>query len=158
MKSKLRTAHRGALVAAMSAAATLMAAQQAAADSHVVCEQAVQQSAAASSLARQGLAADDETESGEVEQEFAVENDGDYASDCVPALQFGNAANLPEGGSQDSGSNVISADVDLYAQPGGVGRPIGMLRPDDEVTLMRCREDNWCQVTGGWVWGDFVNR
>jgi hypothetical protein len=33
-------------------------------------------------------------ESGEVETEFSVSNEGNYASQCVPALQFGNTGNL----------------------------------------------------------------
>jgi hypothetical protein len=67
-------------------------------------------------------------------------------------------AEEPEESGAGGVGNVIKADVDLYAEPGGVGKPIGMLTPADDVALVRCRDDNWCQVTGGWVWGDFVNR
>ena len=35
-----------------------------------------------------------ETESGDVELEFSVANEGDYASQCTPAIQFGNTGNL----------------------------------------------------------------
>jgi hypothetical protein len=35
-----------------------------------------------------------EPESREVETEFSVSNEGNYASQCVPALQFGNTGNL----------------------------------------------------------------
>ena len=33
-------------------------------------------------------------ESEEVATEFSVSNEGDYASQCVPALQFGNSGNF----------------------------------------------------------------
>jgi hypothetical protein len=35
-----------------------------------------------------------EAESGEVDLEFSVSNTGDYASQCVPAVQFGNSGNF----------------------------------------------------------------
>jgi hypothetical protein len=37
---------------------------------------------------------ENETESGEVDLSFGVSNTGDYASQCVPALQFGNTGNF----------------------------------------------------------------
>jgi hypothetical protein len=40
------------------------------------------------------LGVDNEAESGPVDQEFSVTNTGDYASQCVPALQFGNSGNF----------------------------------------------------------------
>ncbi len=45
-------------------------------------------------IAQVGLEAGNEAESDEVATEFAVENTGDYASQCVPALQFGNSGNF----------------------------------------------------------------
>ena len=41
-----------------------------------------------------GLETENEAESDEVATEFAVSNEGDYASQCVPALQFGNTGNF----------------------------------------------------------------
>ncbi len=37
---------------------------------------------------------ENDLESGPVDQEFSVTNTGDYASQCVPALQFGNTGNF----------------------------------------------------------------
>ena len=37
---------------------------------------------------------ENESESGPVEQSFRVVNFGDYANQCVPALQFGNSGNF----------------------------------------------------------------
>ncbi len=45
-------------------------------------------------IAQVGLEAGNEAESEEVATEFSVENTGDYASQCVPALQFGNSGNF----------------------------------------------------------------
>jgi hypothetical protein len=50
--------------------------------------------AAVPAIAQVGLEAEQETESEELATEFAVENTGDYASQCVPALQFGNTGNF----------------------------------------------------------------
>jgi hypothetical protein len=55
-------------------------------------------------------------------------------------------------------STVIISDVDLYDQPGGSGRKTGILRKGQRLALIGCRADNWCQVTGGWVWGSFIMR
>ena len=52
----------------------------------------------------------------------------------------------------------VNGDVDLYDEPGGDGNKIGVLREDDEVAVMNCREDQWCKVSGGWVWGEFLDR
>jgi hypothetical protein len=40
------------------------------------------------------LDVENESESGPVDLEFDVTNTGDYASQCVPAVQFGNSANF----------------------------------------------------------------
>ena len=45
-------------------------------------------------IAQVGLEAGNEAESEEVATEFSVSNEGDYASQCVPALQFGNSGNF----------------------------------------------------------------
>jgi len=37
---------------------------------------------------------ENDLESGPVDQEFSVTNTGDYASQCVPAVQFGNSGNF----------------------------------------------------------------
>jgi hypothetical protein len=37
---------------------------------------------------------ENDLESGPVDQEFSVTNTGDYASQCVPAVQFGNTGNF----------------------------------------------------------------
>ncbi len=56
---------------------------------------------------------ENEAESGPVDLEFSVTNTGDYASQCVPALQFGNTGNfnnaptLVQGG---SGGFVVEDD------------------------------------------------
>ncbi len=52
-------------------------------------------------------------------------------------------------------------DVDVYAEPGGIGKPISMLRKNSQVELVDQRPDHWCNVEGGdvpgpgnfgWVW------
>jgi hypothetical protein len=53
---------------------------------------------------------------------------------------------------------TVISDVDLYDQPGGRGRKTGILRKGQKLALITCHPDNWCQVTGGWVWGAFITR
>jgi uncharacterized protein YkwD len=55
-------------------------------------------------------------------------------------------------------TTTVKSDVDLYDQPGGGGRKIGILRKGQTIGFNSCRPDNWCQVAGGWVWGDFITR
>ncbi len=45
-------------------------------------------------IAQVRLETENESESEGVEMEFSVANEGDYASQCVPALQFGNSGNF----------------------------------------------------------------
>ena len=45
-------------------------------------------------IAQVGLETENEAESEEFNAEFSVANEGDYASQCVPALQFGNTGNF----------------------------------------------------------------
>lgn len=61
------------------------------------------------------------------------------------------AASLPQ-------PTTVINDVDLYDQPGGKGRKISILRKGQKLSLTTCGADNWCQVTGGWVWGSFLAR
>ncbi len=55
---------------------------------------ALAMAAAVPAIAQVGLETEQETESEEVATDFAVSNEGDYASQCVPALQFGNSGNF----------------------------------------------------------------
>ena len=55
---------------------------------------ALAMAAAVPAIAQVGLEAGNEAESDEVGTEFEVANEGDYASQCVPALQFGNSGNF----------------------------------------------------------------
>ena len=50
--------------------------------------------AAVPAIAQVGLETEQSAESDEVGTDFAVANEGDYASQCVPALQFGNSGNF----------------------------------------------------------------
>ena len=50
--------------------------------------------AAIPALAQVNLGAENASESEELDAEFSVANEGDYASQCVPALQFGNTGNF----------------------------------------------------------------
>ena len=45
-------------------------------------------------IAQVGLEAGNEAESEELEAAFEVSNEGDYAFQCVPAMQFGNTGNF----------------------------------------------------------------
>ncbi len=66
-------------------------------------------------VAQVGLESGNESESGEVAVEFAVENTGDYASQCVPALQFGNSGNF-----NNSPSFLQYASESDDFEPGGI--------------------------------------
>jgi len=45
-------------------------------------------------VAQVGLETENEAESEEFAADFSVANEGDYASQCVPAVQFGNTGNF----------------------------------------------------------------
>ena len=45
-------------------------------------------------MAQVEFATEQETESEDVELTYTIENSGDYARQCVPALQFGNTGNF----------------------------------------------------------------
>jgi hypothetical protein len=73
-----------------------------------------------------------------------------------------NAYSVPPAMAKSGGDLVkVTLDVDVYAQPGGVGKPIGVLRENSQVELINQRKDHWCNVQGaavpapgnfGWVW------
>jgi hypothetical protein len=73
-----------------------------------------------------------------------------------------NAFSVPPVMAKSGGDLVkVTLDVDVYAQPGGVGKPIGVLRENSQVELINQRKDHWCNVQGaavpapgnfGWVW------
>ena len=56
-----------------------------------------------------------ESESGDLETNLEVSNEGDYASQCTPALQFGNTGNF------NNGSTFVQgfSDLDDF-EPGGI--------------------------------------
>jgi hypothetical protein len=70
------------------------------------------------------------------------------------------AAAPPKGNSSMSvNARTASRDVDVYALPGGVGKPLGILRSGSLVNLLVKKPDDWCNVEGnsvpqgsGWVW------
>jgi hypothetical protein len=78
----------------------------------------------------------------------------------VPKPIQGFAAHIATGdhGFSPQRRTAIISDVDLYDVPGGVGRVIGVLRQKQTFPLVRCRDDDWCQLSNGWVWGSFIVR
>ncbi len=73
-------------------------------------------------IAQVGLESGNEAESEEVATEFAVENTGDYASQCVPALQFGNSGNFNNAPSflqyaVDEGSDFEPGGIEFSVEP-----------------------------------------
>ena len=56
-----------------------------------------------------------ESESDDVALGFSVENSGNYASQCTPAIQFGNTGNF------ENGSSFVQYDGELDDfEPGGI--------------------------------------
>jgi hypothetical protein len=56
---------------------------------------------------------------------------------------------------------IVTGDVDLYKQPGGKGKPIGIVRGSKTkiYPTINCRSDRWCQIPDkGWVWGNFIKE
>ena|GEM_PF-3344895 len=58
---------------------------------------------------------------------------------------------------------TITGDVDIYAQPGGQGKPYGMVSKGTQVEVKVRQDDRWVKIAGpnvpggsGWVWGDYV--
>jgi hypothetical protein len=85
--------------------------------------------AAVPAIAQVGLEAGNEAESDEVATEFAVANEGDYASQCVPALQFGNSGNFnntptflqyasPEAGDFEPGGIEFAVEPEVEVECG----------------------------------------
>ncbi|WP_162918636.1 CAP domain-containing protein [Taklimakanibacter deserti] len=70
----------------------------------------------------------------------------------------GHSAGAAESNDSPQRTTAIISDVDLYDIPGGVGNVIGILRKGQRFPLIGCREDDWCQLSPGWVWGSFVAR
>ncbi len=66
-------------------------------------------------IAQVGLEAGNEAESEDVELEFSVANEGDYASQCVPAIQFGNTGNF-----NNTPSFLQYASTSDDFEPGGI--------------------------------------
>ena len=71
--------------------------------------------AAVPAIAQVDLESENEAESDEVATDFAVSNEGDYASQCVPALQFGNTGNF------NNAPSFLQYDSELGDfEPGGI--------------------------------------
>ena len=71
--------------------------------------------AANPAVAQVNLAAENEAESGDFSAGFSVGNTGDYASQCVPALQFGNTGNF-----NNAPTFVQSGSESGDFEPGGI--------------------------------------
>jgi len=63
-----------------------------------------------------------EGESEDLQTNFEVSNEGDYASQCTPAVQFGNTGNLNNASSFDQYASPDGADD---FEPGGLGVGLG---------------------------------
>ncbi len=71
--------------------------------------------AAVPAIAQVALEAGNEAESADLATAFEVANEGDYASQCVPALQFGNTGNF----NNAPGFLQYSSESDDF-EPGGI--------------------------------------
>ncbi len=62
--------------------------------------------------------------------------------------------------SQVSADWKIKSDVDLYEEPGGKGKPVGIVRKGKVFldTQVKCRSDKWCNIPQGWIWGSFLKK
>ncbi len=76
--------------------------------------------AAVPAIAQVGLEVGNEAESDELAAEFSVANEGDYASQCVPAQQFGNTGNL-----NNAPSFLQYASESDDFEPGGLSVGLG---------------------------------
>jgi hypothetical protein len=56
-----------------------------------------------------------------------------------------------------SDNKSAAAPTDIYDEPGGEGNVIGTLFPDDGPKPVQCRDDQWCRIPEGWVWGGDLN-
>jgi hypothetical protein len=94
----------------------------------------------------------------------AVNAPAEIAKQCAPAFQActtraaaAAAAAAPAPAPAPTEAPKMTAtvllDVDVYDVPGGIGKVVGMLEKDLEVTLVEPCEDNWCHVEGEGVPG-----
>lgn len=73
------------------------------------------------------------------------------------------AANHGNDGGNDGGGNggaSANQSTDIYKKPDGV-TSIHVLQQNDPVTIVTCRDDQWCQLSkpvNGWVWGEHIDR
>ncbi|MBJ3786250.1 SH3 domain-containing protein [Devosia sediminis] len=104
-----------------------------------------------------GFAAAQPNRQGQIVQDYIKQSTDLYfgTGNAAPA---GGGTTGPAPAAPASNMAKVTGDVDLYDAPGGSGSVIGMLNAGSSVPLMQCRGDNWCQVQGGWVWGDFLSR
>ena len=58
----------------------------------------------------------------------------------------------------DGPAVIVPLDVDVYAKPGGVGKPVAIIKGGTQVNLAK-EDDHWCKVYGpkvpngeGWIW------
>jgi hypothetical protein len=71
--------------------------------------------AAVPAMAQLESGAEQESESGDVPLSYEVSNTGNYASQCTPAIQFGNTGNF------DNASSFVQYDGEADDfQPGGI--------------------------------------
>src|SRR5918998_6951913 len=80
-------------------------------------------------IAQVNLETENESESEELTADFSVTNEGDYASQCVPALQFGNTGNF-----NNAPNFTQYASVADDFEPGGIEFAI---EPEMEVACER---------------------
>lgn len=71
-------------------------------------------------------------------------------------------ANAPPKANQSVGAPIVTvkAEVDIYKQPGGEGKPFGSVKAGTSVQVYEHHPDQWCYIAGhdvpdpgnGWVW------
>ena len=85
-----------------------------------------------------GLDVENESESGPVDLDFSVTNTGDYASQCVPAVQFGNTGNFNNAPTlvQD-GSGGFVVDEDDNDDRNDIFDIFGFRDDDDNAVVFR---------------------
>lgn len=76
---------------------------------------------------------------------------------AAPVTPGGDPADDPATEDGAALTATVNSDVDLYDEPGGSGEVIGVMLEGEQVELVEaCRDDNWCNIQQGWVWGDFL--
>jgi hypothetical protein len=96
----------------------------------------------------------------------SVNAPAEIAKQCVPAFQACTTraaaaaaaatpapAPAPAPTEAPKMTATVLLDVDVYDVPGGIGKIIGMLEKDLEVSLVEPCEENWCHVEGEGVPG-----